>query len=546
MRAVVVDDEARIRRGVERLILSCGDDWKVVGNFSSAMQCLEVVKETNLEFDVLITDIKMPVMNGLTLIKKLKKLQSFYSVVISGFDDLEFLQTAIREGASDYLMKPIDRDEFRNLLKNLKKKKIEQMSRIQRINEFKIKASQLNYMKQTQKLSEVTQQQDLDLSLLGWTKQFPQSNYQLIYVCADNMISKSKKFEKKDWKTWSFVIENIIEEMVEKYRTNTSFEVWKWRGEELSFWILIQQDDLHDHQGIEFSMEMKRNIQTYTPLSCSFAVGRSFKDLTLLSSQRDKLLTYIQYRVLYGGNQIFSKELIDENKKRQNAEANKYKQKHLKNAIDRIVFFLDSRNSSNVLSAIDQFLYTLQKKDQPKEIEQSIKILGVRIINDLMENGVLADYFVLIQEIFTIPAKTSNFNELRNAVYDWSKKVLERLKTTSDSLPQGTEPIAVAKNWIENNLDQKITIPKIASQVFMNPTYFCEYFKKYTGETILDYVTRTRIRKAHELLLNSDLKIYHISAQVGYTDAKYFSQLFREFYGETPSKYRQKKILKQM
>jgi two-component system response regulator YesN len=89
-------------------------------------------------------------------------------------------------------------------------------------------------------------------------------------------------------------------------------------------------------------------------------------------------------------------------------------------------------------------------------------------------------------------------------------------------------------------LGVNITIEKIAREIPMNPTYFCEYFKSQTGVTILDYVTKTRLEKAKELLVTSDLKIYDIAEQVGYADTKYFSKLFKKYYGEVPSKFKEK------
>lgn len=540
MKTVVVDDEARIRRGVERLVLSCGNDWQVVGSFSSGTECLDEIKKNNLAFDILITDIKMPKMDGLTLIIKLKEITSFYSVVISGFDDLEYLQTAIREGASDYLIKPIDREDFSEQLNRIKEKKVAKMNQLQKIKEFQVKASQLNYVNQIQKLSDVTRQQDIDLSLLEWTKDFPRSNYQLMYVSIDNIVSKSKKFDSDDWRTWAFAIENIIDEMIVKHRAKTSLQVWKWRDKELSYWILLQQEKSNHEMGIKFANQMKENIKSYTPLSCSIAVGRTFEDLTLLSNKRDEVLTYMRYRVLYGANQ-----LIDYNREELDTE-DKNDYKYIKNAIERIIFSLGNHDSEKTLEEIGKFLNRLQKEAIPEEIEQSIKLLGIRMINVLVKDGGGTDDFVLIEKIFDIPTKTSNFTELRNEVYDWSKQILTSLETSNDSSTYVAEPIEIAKKWIMQNLHEKITIPKIASQVYMNPTYFCEYFKRYTGETILDFVTRTRIERAKELLLNRELKIYDISVQVGYSDPKYFSSLFKEYYGDTPSQYRQHTILEKI
>ncbi|MDC3418718.1 response regulator [Aquibacillus salsiterrae] len=101
---VVVDDEPRLKRGIEKLICSMGEEWEVVGTFSSATACLDAYQNNELSFDLLITDVKMPGMDGLTLISTLNETTNFHAIVISGYDDFTFLQTAIREGADDYLI----------------------------------------------------------------------------------------------------------------------------------------------------------------------------------------------------------------------------------------------------------------------------------------------------------------------------------------------------------------------------------------------------------------------------------------------------------
>src|SRR5687768_11417977 len=91
VRTIVVDDEPRIRRGIERLVLYCSDEFEIIGSFSSGMELINFYLKEEPEFDLLITDIKMPGMDGLELIKELKKLVSFEAVVISGFNDFTCL-----------------------------------------------------------------------------------------------------------------------------------------------------------------------------------------------------------------------------------------------------------------------------------------------------------------------------------------------------------------------------------------------------------------------------------------------------------------------
>lgn len=122
IKVVIVDDESRIRQGIERLILSNGDEWEVVGTYLNGFECLKNIEACNLHFDVLFTDMKMPVMSGLELLARLNEMtgKSFHSVVISGYDDFKFIQSAMREGAMDYLLKPIDREEMQKCLNKIK------------------------------------------------------------------------------------------------------------------------------------------------------------------------------------------------------------------------------------------------------------------------------------------------------------------------------------------------------------------------------------------------------------------------------------------
>ncbi len=112
---VVVDDEERIRQGLAKLITQVGSEFQVVGIFSGAQELLNRVHE--LTVDMVITDIKMPVMNGLELIEKLQgKFPKLKLAIISGFDDFTFARQALRYGVEEYLLKPVDKAELEKLL----------------------------------------------------------------------------------------------------------------------------------------------------------------------------------------------------------------------------------------------------------------------------------------------------------------------------------------------------------------------------------------------------------------------------------------------
>ncbi|WP_456271141.1 response regulator transcription factor [Bacillus sp. AK031] len=537
IKALIVDDEARLRRGIERLLAACGEEWEVVGSYGSGTECLEAYQQSPFPFDLLITDVKMPGIDGLSLIKELKKETHFHAIVISGFDDFQFLQTAIREGASDYLIKPIDREEFQERIGKIKEDIVKRRHKEKHFDEIESRAALVPHIKQTQLLSEMIWKQDVDLSLLEWTKEFPEGNYLLMYVSPDNLVSKSKSFEKVDWKAWTFAIENILDEMISGF-LSSSFKVWKWKGQDLSFWILLnvhnENSDSIEEEGFLHAEGIKSNIKKFTPFTCSIALSKLIKDLSLLPNLIQELNTCLQFRLLYGGDKIFSNEAIE------NVEANIDRKEHpeINHKIDKVIFYLNNHNPNATKREITSFFSTIGSLHSPVEIERAIHLLGIRVVNHLVGKTKEKDGFPLLKEIFDTTRRTANLSELRNEVYDWVKKVLFMVEKKHNS--QNIDHIQSAKNWISENVDQNITIHKIAEQVYMNPTYFSEYFKSHTGETVLDYVTRIRIEKAKGLLLTTDFKIYDISVKVGYSDTKYFSRLFKKHYGEVPSKYKER------
>lgn len=536
IKAVVVDDENRIRRGIERLVLSCGEEWEVAASFGDGQELLDAYEETPFDFDVLITDIRMPITDGLTLIKEMKKFTSFNPVVISGFDDFHYLQTALREGALDYLLKPVDREEFKKQMEKLKQEVLSQ----RRLQEKEIvvqhQVSKLEYIQQVEKLSQVTKGFEPDVSLLDWTEEFPECLYSLMYVTIDQPMSHSRTMKKDEWNTWVLANENIINEML----SNSSRDFWKWRGEDASFWILLcsktdEEEIAFKEELNSFSMSMQKNVQKTIPFSNSVAISKPFEDLTFLQTITKDVLALMQYRPVFGNSQIFQQDLYVKT----SYESELKNAGELQQAIQRVIQAMERMNEQELKHHIHLFADKLQTLRLSSEVEFFLQSLSIQLINYIIKfkprlNNDLLD----IQGTVSLLQKSGNIDELRKELEDWLIEVYEKLMHVNKENVH--DQVREAKSWITLNLKESITIEKIAGHVYMNPTYFCEYFKNETGETVLDYVTRSRINKARELLLTTNLKIYEIAEQVGYADTKYFSKLFKKHYGELPSKYKEK------
>ncbi|KGR75701.1 response regulator transcription factor [Ureibacillus sinduriensis] len=535
IRAIIVDDENRIRRGIERLVLSCGEEWDVVATFGDGQELLDAYQEEPFDFDILITDIRMPIMDGLTLIKEMKKFTSFSPMVISGFDDFSYLRAALREGAYDYLIKPIDREEFKVQLESIKEKIMINRHNQEELETMKKQSSELTYMKELKKLNEITSGFEIDVSIMDWTNDFPSGNYTLMYIRIDQVLSHSRAMEKNEWNTWMLAHENIFDEMLNEF----SEKYWRWKGEGASFWILINNSNDNSEnfkkEVYEFAVALKNNVKRYTLFSNTIAISHVFTDLAFLPTVTKDILALMQYRLIYGEDQILQQEMEEQ------LILGKSETKHateLQQSIHKIIQSLERMNEEELIKNVTFFASELQTLRVPSEIKLFVQSLSIQMINYLIKcTPRLSQDLLDIQDTSRLLKNIGNFAELNEEIKAWVMGVFHKLKIVSED--KVLNQVEVARAWIVENMKESITIERIARQVYMNPTYFCEYFKNQTGETVHEFVTSTRINKARELLLTTNLKVYEVSEQVGYADTKYFSKLFKKYYGQLPSKYKE-------
>ncbi|MEH7073467.1 response regulator transcription factor [Neobacillus drentensis] len=529
IRIIVVDDENRIRRGIERLIMSCGEEYEIVGSFKNGLELIKSIQMEKIDFDLLFTDIKMPGMDGLELIKELKNWASFEAVVISGFSDFKYLQTALREGAIDYMVKPLLREEFRKQLGKIKGKIIRKWTEEEKIEEMD---SELNFVKQVQRLSELIRGQDIDLSEMEWTRGFPIGSYFLLCISKDHISNVKQTAISENWTTF---VETEINSILTNFYKETATRFWYWKGEEFSCWVLIQNDRCEELQESLLAEQLRAKIKYDYQQSATIAISNEFHDVALLPNMRDDLLSLLQFRLIYGGNQVYTYTIME----KKLLEREKVKEsKELDRTITKILNSLERFQKEETFELLYQFLKELGRLNSPQEIDRNIQSLSIQTVNFLLRNARAKDEVFLIQEGLQLTKKSANFLELKKKITGWIQKVFNVL----DRLNQRelVDPVETAKKWILNNLGENITIDKIARKIHMNPTYFCEYFKSQTGDTILDYVTKVRLEKAKVLLIDTDLKIYDISQFVGYSDTKYFSKLFKKYFGDVPSKFKEK------
>lgn len=262
----------------------------------------------------------------------------------------------------------------------------------------------------------------------------------------------------------------------------------------------------------------------------SVALSDSFEELSLIPVIRDQLLSLIQMRLVLGGNRIFSPGTL-ESLHTPNEES------FIPNDLYQMVQHLSVTIEKVDLVQIDKMLarlfVNLQQCESAHVVTKVVQFYITTVYNQLVSNYELKSS--PLEDVLYQVKTASNFTELKSIVLNWTRAIINAKSMNENE----SSPIERAKEWIIDHLHENITISKVAEQIHMNPNYFCEVFKNETGETILDFVTKRKMMKAKQLLIQTDKRVYDIATEVGYKDTKYFSRLFKQYMGEVPSKYRE-------
>ncbi|MFC4304446.1 response regulator transcription factor [Cohnella boryungensis] len=535
IRTLIVDDEARIRRGIERLVRSCGDGWEVVATASDGKEALEYFHETGGAVDLLITDVKMPELDGLSLIREAKQSYSFYPLLVSGYDDFRYLQTALREGALDYLLKPVDREQFRTRLSEIRAIISDGRYQTHKRGEMEREAEKLRKSRQIQTLSYITSM-DIDLASLGyWVEDFPKGDFVLLSVRMDTMPVKTRSYKASDWKAYFYALENIMVEVLEQQFGQADRQCWCWRGGEAEFWMLLfsSDDELCWATAVyELAAKIRSSIQTYTPFSVSVAYGDPIEDLYLLTEAKRQAVSLMNYRFVSGGNRIFRPEDVGMHEVPSSAF-----DQELSAAARKLKRAVEQGNAREAAEELRLLFELFGRIESPSQLQTAVRNAIILLHSAGIESRRDGASLPSIEEELQNAERSANMQEVKQRIKGMVEQVIAAIRRARES--ESRKPIEHAKGWIAEHLDQEITIKRIADQVYMNPTYFSEYFKLHTGETMLDYLTRQRMERAQELLADPALRIQDVCGLIGYQDVKYFSRLFKQWTGQTPSKYRE-------
>lgn len=522
---LLVDDEEEVIQVIMNKIDWEGLGFHIVGYAHNGVKALELAEE--YEPDIVMTDIKMPYMDGLTLSRQLKKeFPSIRILLFTGFDEFEYAREAIHLEVEEYISKPISAPELTKIFEKLKHELDEEYSekrnveRLLKYYEESLPVLQANFyialIEGTAGKNNVeTDMRDYQITLDG-----------PFFCCVILHTSSHRVPDGMNPMLLSLSVQHEAEDYVGKH---WGCHFFTYLGDT----VVIMQMNTEEKVKVVTDLwnSFARDIQKSIGAVVTAGVGIPVDDLTKLSKSYQGAREAVSYRVLYGTSRAIN---IREIAPKENTTAEQNGEDYLQELQKRILLGTEDELHTAVDQYVDHVLIPSgtihQYRTTVMELAGFLYHFSQKNAIDL--NTVLGKQIDLYREL---PEMTSDVIRpwLQDTAFALQKAVAENRSQTTQSF------VGKAIDYIEAEYkDPDLSVDTMCSVLNVSSSYFSAVFKRETGKAFVQYLTEYRMKEAIRLLTETEDKNYLIAEKVGYTDANYFSYVFKKQYGVSPSKYR--------
>lgn len=540
MNILLVDDESYVTESLYQTIPWRELDIEEVYQAASALEAIDLLEEEDI--DVVVTDVRMPVMTGLELMETItERWTHIRCILLTGYSDFEYAKQAIRLQASDYILKPVDDDEF-----------IRSVSfALASIKEERKELGQYHQLMYSRKSDLGILRNSLmhDL-LLGREIPRPSLEHKLheyeIPLRTDRrtvmlLIQLGQKFTRMDDHSVSlmeYAIGNIAEEVFAEL-----LHVWSSKTPHNGLILLAQskseykaeeKDAFADSRALkQYVIQFQQDVDSYLKGSISVLVSASFDFPEELASVYRSGLSSLY---LWGNGDHEAIRFAEDHDGRLREPIWDVTQAFAKPP--SLLHLLETRQWDAARDKIEQVFAEIETAfiGQTALYEMFLSVANAfmylahkqgRYVHQLDQAGWDPLY---IQQVVQSAAK------LRS----WSLDMLSKLHDISSEQETTSKShiIKQVQEMVTADSGHDLSVKAIADRVFLHPVYLSKIYKSETGEGLGDYIIRKRMERALYLLKHTNKKIYEITAELGYQNPQYFSKMFRKHYGMTPNEYR--------
>lgn len=528
----LVEDEFVVREGIKNNIDWQSHGYEFCGEASDGELAFPMIQK--LKPDIVITDIRMPFMDGLVLSRLIKKEMPWIEIIIlSGYEEFEYAKEGIRLGIAGYLLKPISGEE---LLKEIDvlAGEIEEKRKEQEIREKYKQEMEENFQKERRtlfqylvtgekspaELLEIAGKLEIDLSAIWYNIVLfqAQSRYHAYDEFSNSLMEIVKKIKIRiaEHKTHLLFFDRNLEGNAFLFKADSREELEKFQNECLD--------------------EIKEILTDYSHVRYFGGIGVPVNRLRELPASFERASHAFAHRYLMEKSLILNSEEMEQGV-----------------YLEKEQFDIRNVNPKQIdRNKIREFLKTGDREEVVYFVEEFFRDLGVNVLksNIFRQYIVMDTYFCVVDfleelqmsrdEIET-PEMTSSVLQSPEEAISYIVRIIGKaleLRESAASNRYGNIVNQIMQYIEKNYADEELSLNLLASQVNFSPNHLSMVFSQQTGQTLIKYLTDFRMNKAKELLRCTGKKSSIVSTEVGYKDPHYFSYLFKKTQGVTPTQYR--------
>lgn len=504
---LIVDDEPKLREGLRTFIDWEALGYRVVDTAANGNEALE--KYADCRPELVIADIRMPGMDGLQLIQRLREQDpQLHILILSGYADFDYAKKAIAHRADGYLLKPVDEDELIEYLHGIKlaienERASEEWQHVTK--EWTREALIQMLLTETEHTSEDRRQLKERAEELGvlW------NNYQVLLVALHEEITDSVLF----------LLRGALIECFEQHDRGWVFELYGQVG------VLLKEPLLAvEREGVYHSIQAAAGVAEFT-----VALGSKVSSLDEIADSYCAARELMKLHFFLDDGKLLCQEDAHSEYEKDYSEA-----LPSDTLTDQIYYAVDIGNVNAVKLLVRQTGHSLIAEGFT---EAEIKRRFIEILTSVMGKG-LKQYPEMEQQSKQYSDMLTEIYQLRSiqAFYDKVDNFLQQMMTHVGQKDKHRE-VKIMLDLIERNFSDNLKLETLSGVLNYNSAYLGKLFKNETGEYFNTYLDKVRIEKA-KFYLEEGFKVYQVAEKVGYTNVDYFHSKFKKYVGTSPSAYR--------
>ena len=537
LKVFLVEDEVVMRNGIKNNIPWEQEGFEFAGEASDGELAYPLIKKEKP--DILITDIRMPFMDGLELSRLVKKeLPQIKIIILSGYNEFDYAKTAINIGVTDYLLKPISSAKLLEAVKKVADMIEKEQDNARLIKRYE-KEMEENILQEKHRLWGALASNRLStIELLEKGQRlgidFTASAYQVFLFklmqegdatgCSEELNRASEKVNELAG-SWEYVLS-----------FDRSPEGW-------AFLIKGESEEEVQSTYLETRKELLELVEGYPKVEYFGGIGNVVHRIGDIQTSYKEAARAFSSRFFMDANQIADSAEMVKVQTEQDGKIDVSKMLSKKREHELVERFLKNGTTEEVDSFLDELFQNIGEQNCKSLLYRQYVVMDLFFCASDFLGNLEIDIENLPEECRDINQIVEKAEDAENLRYQIENLFTETMQLRdSHSKKKYSKLLEDAKAFIDENYKHdEMSLNTVAAQVNISPSYFSTIFSSEMGQTFVEYLTHVRLEKAKELLMCSNMRTAEIGYEVGYKDSHYFSYIFKKVVGCSPKEYRNRK-----